>query len=82
MDQIIWFNGISILVVSLNLNVVHVYIYIYICVCVCMYVCNARSILKWSLTGLNLEFSFPRLVAKPRLKNTVYPTICPLLDRE
>ena len=29
-----------------------------------------------SLTGLNLEFPSPRLVAIPRLKNPVCPTIC------
>ena len=51
---------------------IYIYIYIYICVCVCVCVYevilftnpsaragyNTRSIFKWSLTGLNSEFSF------------------------
>ena len=44
--------------------------------------CDTRSIFKRSLTGLNSEFSlnseFPRLVASPRLKNSVCPTILPI----
>ena len=38
---------------------------------------DTRSIFKRSLTGLNSEFPSPRLVAKPRLKNLVCPTIYP-----
>ena len=33
--------------------------------------------LKRSLAGLNSDFPFPRLVASPRLKNLVCPTIYP-----
>ena len=32
---------------------------------------------KWSLTGLKSVFPSPRLVASPRLKNLVCPTIYP-----
>ena len=34
---------------------------------------DTRSIFKRSLTALNSEFSSPRLVASPRLKNPVCP---------
>ena len=37
---------------------------------------------KRSLTGLNSEFLSPRLVASPRLKNLVCPTIYPYLEGE
>ena len=42
---------------------------------------DIRSIFKWSLTGLNSQFS-PRLVASPRLKNPVCLTIYPWLEGE
>ena len=38
---------------------------------------DTRSIFKRSLTGLNQSFPSPRLVASPRLKNLVRPTIYP-----
>ena len=38
---------------------------------------DTRSIFKRSLTDLNSEFPSPRLVASPRLKNPVFPTIYP-----
>ena len=38
---------------------------------------SARSIFKRSSTGLNQSFPSPRLVASPRLKNLVCPTIYP-----
>ena len=61
---------------------------IYICVCVCMYVYiftnpsaragyDTRSIFKWSLQVWIQSFPSPRLVASPRLKNLVCPTIYP-----
>ena len=47
---------------------IYIYIYIYVCVCVCVCVCftnpsawawcETKSIFKWSLTGMNLKFSF------------------------
>ena len=38
---------------------------------------DTRSISKWSLAGFNSVFPYPRLVASPRLKNLVCPTIYP-----
>ena len=38
---------------------------------------DTRSIFKRSLTGLIQSFPSPRLVASPRLKNLVWPTIYP-----
>ena len=43
--------------------------------------CDTKSIFKQSLTGLNLNFLSSRLVAIPRLKESVCPTICPYLRR-
>ena len=67
-----------------------------VCVCVCLPKPSARagwdtkSIFKWSLTGLNSEFSFLFffsslfffffwLVAIPSLKSLVWPTVFPWL---
>ena len=38
---------------------------------------DTRSIFKWSLQVWIQSFPSPRLVASPRLKNPVYPTIYP-----
>ena len=38
---------------------------------------ETRSIFKRSLTGLNQSFPSPRLIASPRLKDTVCPTYYP-----
>ena len=43
---------------------------------------DTRSIFKWSLTGLNSEFSFSLIVASTRLKNLVCPTIYPWQEGE
>ena len=42
---------------------------------------GTSQLFKQSLTGLNSEF-FSRLVASPRLKNLVSPTIYPKLEGE
>ena len=42
--------------------------------------CNTRSIFKLQLVWIQ-SFPFPRLVAWPRLKNPVFPTIYSLLGR-
>ena len=38
---------------------------------------DSKSMFKRSLTGLNSELSFSTLVASPRLKKPVCPTIYP-----
>ena len=59
---------------------VYIYIYIYVCVCVCVFTnpstsagYDARSIFKWSLTGLNSEFSFFKTNCVTRVKEPSLP---------
>ena len=44
--------------------------------------CNPRSIFKWSLTGLNPEFSFSLTSRHTKLKSLLCPTIYPYLEGE
>ena len=65
-----------------------VYVFLCICRCVCMYLltnpstragCDTRSMFKWSLTGLNSEFSFSLTGCLIKAKEPDLPHYLPLV---